>query len=159
MQRLVSVAAIAIAFAACSSGGSKANTFSIQAVNGEQPTPCPAPPKPSTNAGVLPFVQQGKTVSCLQVSQASVTEKNVAEAKAVSDIGTAWDVDFVLDSAGADALNRLAAAEQGKQLAIEVNDVVYSAPPVHTADFHGRGAINRLDEATAKRIAGEIKSS
>ena len=155
--RSLSVAAIAIAMVGCSSGGSKANTFSIRAVHGEQSAPCPAPPKPSTNAGVLPLVQQGETVSCLQVAQASVTQKNVTDAKAIEGIGTGWDVEFVLDSAGADALNRLAVAEQGKQLATEVDGVVYSAPRVNATDFHGRGEISRLDEATAKRIASEMK--
>jgi preprotein translocase subunit SecD len=148
-----------MAMVGCSSGGSKANTFSIRAVNGEQPAPCPAPPKPSTNAGVLPFVQQGKTVSCLQVAQAVVTQKDVTEAKPIEGVGTGWDVEFALDGAGADALNRLAVAEQGKQLATEVDGVVYSEPSVHTTDFHGRGSISRLDEATAKRIASEMKPS
>ncbi len=108
---------------------------------------------------MLPRVEHGKTVSCLQVGQASVSQKDVTEAKATNGVGSAWDVDFVLDTAGADALNRLAAAQLGKELAIEVGGVVYSAPQVHTGQFNGRGAINGLDEATAKHLASEMKSS
>jgi len=156
--RCVLVAAVVVVAGACSSGGSKQSTFSIRAVNGEQPTPCPRPPKPSTNAGVLPLVRQGKAVSCLQVGPAAVTERDITEANAVNGPGSRWAVDFALDSAGAARLNQLAATQLGKQAAMEANGVVYSAPIVHTSEMQGRGEISGLDEATAKRVASEIKS-
>ena len=154
----VLVAAVVTVSGGCSSGGSRPSTFSIRAVNGEQLPPCAPPPKPSTNAGVLPLVEQGKTVSCLHVAQAPITQKDVTSASAV-DGASGWQVDFVLDKSGADALDQLAAAHLGDKLAMEVGGVVYNTPPVHTSQFNGRGAISGLDETTAKRIASELHSA
>jgi preprotein translocase subunit SecD len=96
-------------------------------------------------------------VGCVQVGEAAVTTKDVAQATAVKDQAGKWVVDFVLTTAGSDHLNRLAASQIGKMVAIEADGAVLNLFTVQTAQFQGRGQITGLDQGTANRIAGELK--
>lgn len=90
-----------------------------------------------------------------QLGPAELTGKAVRTAKAAFPTGGgAWQVDFELTGEGSKGFDEMAARNLNKQVAIELDGFVKSAPTIQTAEFGGQGQITGdFTEREAKDLA------
>ncbi|MHB8671809.1 MAG: protein translocase subunit SecD [Acidimicrobiales bacterium] len=81
---------------------------------------------------LAPAIVQGKIIDGTIISGANPS---------VDPTTGAWRVDFTVRDSASRLFDALAAANVGKQVAIELDGVVISAPVFQTASFNGRGQI------------------
>ena len=104
---------------------------------------------------VLPELEGDSVKARYLLGPAELTGKAVRTARATfPQSGGAWQVDFELTSSGSKGFDELAAKNVQKQVAIELDGVVKSAPTIQTTSFGGQGQITGdFSEREAKDLA------
>ncbi len=97
----------------------------------------------ATSAVILPLKDHDGTVTQrMQLAPAVLTGDVVKTASAAFDSGnSSWYVQLQLTSTGSPRFDAMAAANQGKQVAIVLDGVIKSAPTIQAASFNGRPTI------------------
>jgi preprotein translocase subunit SecD len=104
---------------------------------------------------VLPELDRsGKVVRRYQLGPSELTGRAISSARANIDSNGQWLVEFRLNGRGSTAFDELAAKNVGKQVAIDLDGIVKSAPTIQQAEFNGRGQITGdFSEGDAKDLA------
>jgi len=89
---------------------------------------------------VLPMKDRhGNVTQRLQLGPSELTGRAISSARANLDANGQWLVEFTLTGKGSTAFDALAAKYVGRQVAIDLDGVVKSAPTIQQAKFNGRG--------------------
>jgi preprotein translocase subunit SecD len=89
-----------------------------------------------------------------RLGPAELNGRAISSARANVDQTGQWLVDFRLTGKGAKEFDALAARNVGKQVAIDLDGEVKSAPTIETAEFNGEGQITgEFTEREAKDLA------
>ena len=104
---------------------------------------------------VLPELDRnGKVVRRYQLGPSELTGRAISSARANVDPNGQWLVEFRLTGSGSNAFDELAAKYVGRQVAIDLDGVVKSAPTIQQAEFNGRGQITGdFSQGDAKDLA------
>jgi preprotein translocase subunit SecD len=151
----------------------------LQTLPPESTPPATAPGSPPTTASaasipttsreqddpkkpvVLPEIDhKTKRVSArYQLGPAELTGKALSGATATVDPNTgAWQVDFTLNGSGSKQFDQLAQRNFHKQVAIDLDGQVQSAPQINAQQFNGKGQITgNFSERDAKNLALVLK--
>jgi preprotein translocase subunit SecD len=99
--------------------------------------------------------RDGKVVARYRLGPAELTGRAISSAQANVEPTTGrWLVDFRLNGKGSKEFDELAARNVGKQVAIDLDGVVKSAPTIQETSFNGRGQITgEFSEREAKDLA------
>ena len=126
-------------------------------IQGLAPDPSPSDPAPAEDQAILPQRDDtGKVMARWLVGPADVRGSAISESRAVVEPNTgAWSVTFDLTEEGGRQWNAMAAkVGVGKQIAIDLDGVVKSAPALETTNFQGSGQITGdFDQQEAKDLA------
>jgi len=127
------------------------------------PTTAPAPalkttPREDDKPGATVVLPQkdrhGKVTNRLQLGPSELTGRAISSARANLDANGQWLVEFTLNGKGSTAFDALAAKYVGRQVAIDLDGVVKSAPTIQQAQFNGRGQITGdFSQSEAKDLA------
>ena len=109
----------------------------------------------ATATVVLPEVEKGKTVRRYRLGPAEATGRIIKTARAEVDPSNGeWRVSFDTTGSGSKTFDDLAARNYGKQVALELDGVVKSAPTINARQFNGNGVITgNFSERDAKDLA------
>ena len=104
---------------------------------------------------VLPMKDRhGNVTQRLQLGPSELTGRAISSARANLDANGQWLVEFTLTGKGSTAFDALAAKYVGRQVAIDLDGVVKSAPTIQQAKFNGRGQITGdFTQGEAKDLA------
>src|SRR5207302_10255175 len=106
---------------------------------------CPAtnPDRESpARPAVLVEQRSGNTVACFSLGPSELDNAVIDTAQATQEPADAsWQVELSFTTAGSGAFDAMAARYIGRQIAIELDAVVLSAPAVQTAEFGGRAIV------------------
>ena len=104
---------------------------------------------------VLPMKDRHNNVTQrLQLGPSELTGRAISSARANLDNNGQWLVEFTLTGKGSTAFDALAAKYVGRQVAIDLDGVVKSAPTIQQAQFNGRGQITGdFTQSEAKDLA------
>jgi preprotein translocase subunit SecD len=98
--------------------------------------------------------KDGKIVARYQLGPAELTGRAISSARANIDETGQWLVDFKLTGSGSKQFDALAAKYVGRQVAIDLDGEVKSAPTINESAFHGSGQITgEFSEREAKDLA------
>ncbi|MBV8388082.1 MAG: protein translocase subunit SecD, partial [Acidimicrobiia bacterium] len=118
-----------------------------QATPAEQDEPSATVYLPDKNKSVL-----------YQLGPAQLTGKALASADAVIDQTGQWKVDFTTTGKGSGQWDEVARNNYQKQVAIDLDGVVQSAPQINAQSFNGRGEITgNFSQTDAKNLALVLK--
>jgi len=93
-----------------------------------------------------------------QLGPAQLTGKALASADAVIDQTGQWKVDFTTTGKGSGEWDAVAQKNYQKQVAIDLDGVVQSAPQINAQQFNGRGEITgNFTQTDAKNLALVLK--
>jgi preprotein translocase subunit SecD len=123
------------------------------------PTTPPEQDDPKSTV-VLPVVDRGKhVISRYELQPAEFDGRVMSGARATIDPNTGvWQVDFTLTGKGSKLWDDMAAKYYQKQVAIELDGVVKSAPTIQAQQFNGRGQITgNFTQREAKDLALVIR--
>ena len=125
-------------------------------------TPAPGqpgitPPDKNDPAATVFLPDKNKTV-IYELGPAQLTGKALASADAsISQTGQ-WEVDFTTTGKGSGEWDKVAQANYQKQVAIDLDGVVQSAPQINAQQFNGRGQITgSFSQSQAKDLALVLK--
>jgi preprotein translocase subunit SecD len=103
---------------------------------------------------VLPEIQNGKVVRRYALGPAELTGKALASATATISQTGQWQVDFTTTGSGSTQWDQLAQRNFQKQVAIDLDGVVKSAPQINAQAFNGKGQITgNFTQQQAKDLA------
>jgi len=103
---------------------------------------------------VLPELDKGKVVRRYQLGPAELTGKAIGSAVAQIDETGRWKVAFTTTGAGSSQWDDVAQRNYQKQIAIDLDGVVKSAPQINAQQFNGKGEITgNFTERDAKDLA------
>jgi preprotein translocase subunit SecD len=105
---------------------------------------------------VLPETdRKGKVTARYQLGPAELTGRALSGATATVDPNTGtWQVDFTLNGSGSKQFDQLAARNFHKQVAIDLDGEVKSAPTINAQQFNGKGQITgNFTQSDAKNLA------
>jgi preprotein translocase subunit SecD len=104
---------------------------------------------------VLPMKDRnGNVTQRLQLGPSELTGRAISTARANLDANGRWLVEFTLTGKGSTAFDALAAKYVGRQVAIDLDGIVKSAPTIQQAKFNGRGQITGdFTQGEAKDLA------
>jgi len=123
---------------------------------GQPPIPTTSPDQDDANATVI-LPDKNKTVR-YQLGPAQLTGKALASADAVIDQTGQWKVDFTTTGKGSGEWDQVAQKNYQKQVAIDLDGVVQSAPQINAQQFNGRGEITgNFTQRDAKDLALVLK--
>lgn len=146
----------------------RATTTTVAGATTTAPTPTTAPandttglkttPREDDKPGatvVLPLKDRhGKVTQRLQLGPSELTGRAISSARANLDNNGQWLVEFTLTGKGSTAFDALAAKYVGRQVAIDLDGIVKSAPTIQQAQFNGRGQITGdFTQGDAKDLA------
>jgi preprotein translocase subunit SecD len=143
----------------------KAPTTTVAGATSTAPTPTTAPapalkttPREDDKPGATVVLPQkdrhGKVTNRLQLGPSELTGRAISSARANLDANGQWLVEFTLNGKGSTAFDALAAKYVGRQVAIDLDGVVKSAPTIQQAQFNGRGQITGdFSQSEAKDLA------
>lgn len=146
----------------------QATTTTVAGATTTAPTPTTAPandttglkttPREDDKPGatvVLPLKDRhGKVTQRLQLGPSELTGRAISSARANLDNNGQWLVEFTLTGKGSTAFDALAAKYVGRQVAIDLDGIVKSAPTIQQAQFNGRGQITGdFTQGDAKDLA------
>jgi len=119
---------------------------------------CPAtsPDRELANRPATLVEQQGgHTVACFALGPSELDNAVVDTAQATQEpTDGSWQVELTFTAKGTHDFDAMAARYIGRQIAIDLDAVVLSAPTVQTADFNGRAIVRPFsDEDEARRVA------
>jgi preprotein translocase subunit SecD len=98
--------------------------------------------------------RSGSVVRRYQLGPAELNGRAISSARANVDNTGKWLVEFRLTGKGSTAFDALAARYVGRQVAIDLDGVVKSAPTIQQANFNGRGQITGdFSQGEAKDLA------
>jgi preprotein translocase subunit SecD len=110
--------------------------------------------KPEATVVLPEMDREGKVVRRYQLGPAELTGRAISSARANVDSNGQWLVEFRLNSKGSTEFDALAAKNVGRQVAIDLDGVVKSAPTIQQAEFNGRGQITGdFSQGDAKDLA------
>jgi len=93
-----------------------------------------------------------------QLGPAQLTGKALASADATIDQTGQWKVEFTTTGSGSGEWDKVAQANYQKQVAIDLDGVVQSAPQINAQQFNGRGEITgNFTQSQAKDLALVLK--
>jgi preprotein translocase subunit SecD len=96
----------------------------------------------------------GAVVRRYQLGPAELNGRAISTARANLDTTGKWLVEFRLTGKGSTAFDALAARYVGRQVAIDLDGIVKSAPTIQQAQFNGRGQITGdFSQSDAKDLA------
>ena len=96
----------------------------------------------------------GSVVRRYQLGPAELNGRAISSARANLDTTGKWLVEFRLTGKGSTAFDALAARYVGRQVAIDLDGIVKSAPTIQQAQFNGRGQITGdFSQSDAKDLA------
>ncbi len=96
----------------------------------------------------------GSVVRRYQLGPAELNGRAISTARANLDSTGKWLVEFRLTGKGSTAFDALAAKYVGRQVAIDLDGIVKSAPTIQQAQFNGRGQITGdFSQGEAKDLA------
>jgi preprotein translocase subunit SecD len=105
-------------------------------------------------AVVLPELQNGKVIRRYQLGPAELTGKALSGATATINQTGQWEVDFTLNGQGSTQFDQLAQRNYQKQVAIDLDGQVKSAPQINAQQFNGKGQITgSFTQQQAKDLA------
>jgi preprotein translocase subunit SecD len=109
----------------------------------------------ATETVLLPMRIKGKEVERFQLGPALLTGEVVRTARAQFNQNSGqWYVQLYLTSKGSPSFDAMAAANQGKQIAIVLDGVVQSAPTINATKFDGKPTITgSFNQSEAKDLA------
>ena len=109
----------------------------------------------ATRPAVLIEQKAGATVACFTLGPSELDNGAVASAAATEEPGGgSWQVDLTFTDAGGRAFDGMAGRYLHRQIAIEVDGIVLSAPTVETTSYGGRALITGFgDETRARQVA------
>ena len=143
----------------------QASTTTVAGATSTAPTPTTAPapalkttPREEDKPGATVVLPQkdrhGKVTNRLQLGPSELTGRAISSARANLDANGQWLVEFTLNGKGSTAFDALAAKYVGRQVAIDLDGVVKSAPTIQQAQFNGRGQITGdFSQSEAKDLA------
>ena len=143
----------------------QASTTTVAGATSTAPTPTTAPapalkttPREEDKPGATVVLPQkdrhGKVTNRLQLGPSELTGRAISSARANIDNNGQWLVEFTLNGKGSTAFDALAAKYVGRQVAIDLDGVVKSAPTIQQAQFNGRGQITGdFSQSEAKDLA------
>jgi preprotein translocase subunit SecD len=100
----------------------------------------------------------GRTIGRYRLGPAELTGRALSGANASIDETGQWFVDFTLNGKGSHDFDELAQRNYQKQVAIDLDGVVKSAPNINAQTFNGRGQITgQFTERDAKDLALVLK--
>jgi preprotein translocase subunit SecD len=123
------------------------------------PTTPPEQDDPKSTV-VLPVVDRGKhVITRYELQPAEFDGRVMSGARATIDPNTGvWQVDFTLTGKGSKLWDEMAGKYYQKQVAIELDGVVKSAPTIQAQQFNGRGQITgNFTQREAKDLALVIR--
>ena len=98
--------------------------------------------------------RNGNVTQRLQLGPSELTGRAISTASANLDANGRWLVEFTLTGKGSTAFDALAAKYVGRQVAIDLDGIVKSAPTIQQAKFNGRGQITGdFTQGEAKDLA------
>ncbi|HVA43463.1 MAG TPA: hypothetical protein VNF50_08275 [Acidimicrobiales bacterium] len=130
-----------------------AGDLSLRPVLGTHRAPCRT--TPSVSADTQAFEAPGPAGSgqCLELGPAEMTGLRFYSTRAVHG-ASGWAVGFVVAGPDAAVFDQVGLNNQGRAVAILVDNRVLSDPVVHNPNFAGRGLISgRFDQARAEALA------
>jgi preprotein translocase subunit SecD len=123
---------------------------------GQQQVPTTPPEQDDPKAPVvLPDKDRsGRVVRRYQLGPAELTGKALASADATINAQGQWEVDFTTTGKGSGEWDAVAQKNYQKQVAIDLDGVVKSAPQINAQQFNGKGVISgSFTERDAKDLA------
>ena len=131
-------------------------TIPYNNVAGQPPIPTTPPDQNDPNATVV-LPDKNRTVR-YELGPAQLTGKALASADAVIDQTGQWKVDFTTTGQGSGQWDKVAQNNYQKQVAIDLDGVVQSAPQINAQQFNGRGEISgNFTQGQAKDLALVLK--
>jgi preprotein translocase subunit SecD len=95
-----------------------------------------------TDTVVLPLLDRNNQVTQrFQLGPSELNGRAISTARATVDTAGRWQVEFRLTGKGSKGFDALATKYFGRQVAIDLDGVVKSAPQINEREFHGRGVI------------------
>jgi len=123
---------------------------------GQPPIPTTPPENDEPSATVV-LPDKNKTVR-YELGPAQLTGKALASADAVIDQTGQWKVDFTTTGKGSGEWDKVAQQNYQKQVAIDLDGSVQSAPQINAQQFNGRGEITgNFTQSQAKDLALVLK--
>ncbi|MBV8159536.1 MAG: protein translocase subunit SecD [Acidimicrobiia bacterium] len=123
---------------------------------GQPPPTITTPDQDDPNATVI-LPDKDKRIT-YQLGPSELTGKALASADAVIDQTGQWKVDFTTTSKGSGQWDAVAQRNYQKQVAIDLDGVVQSAPQINAQQFNGRGEISgNFTQQEAKDLALVLK--
>jgi preprotein translocase subunit SecD len=125
------------------------------AAPGQEPIKTTPPENDDPKATVvLPELQNGKVIRRYALGPAELTGKALSGATATINQTGQWEVDFTLNGQGSTQFDQLAARNYQKQVAIDLDGQVKSAPQINAQQFNGKGQITgSFTQQQAKDLA------
>jgi preprotein translocase subunit SecD len=119
--------------------------------------PRATPPEQDEPTGTVLLPDKDKRV-LYQLGPAQLTGKALASADASIDQTGQWMVDFTTTGKGSGEWDKVAQQNYQKQVAIDLDGVVQSAPQINAQQFNGRGQITgNFSQSQAKDLALVLK--
>jgi preprotein translocase subunit SecD len=123
---------------------------------GQEQVPTTAPDQDDPNATVV-LPDKNKQVR-YELGPAQLTGKALASADATIDQTGQWKVEFTTTGKGSGEWDAVAQKNYQKQVAIDLDGVVQSAPQINAQQFNGRGEITgNFTQSQAKDLALVLK--
>ena len=127
-------------------------TLPYSNVAGQPPIPTTSPEQDDAKASVV-LPDKAKTVR-YQLGPAELTGKALSGATATINSTGQWEVDFTLNGKGSTGFDQMAQRNYQKQVAIDLDGVIQSAPQINAQQFNGKGQITgNFTQTQAKNLA------